>query len=119
MSKSITAPGDNSHAHRCVACDAQIPCDNPGDAGEFDVSTVICANCEEDFRDQEPGPDPEDQGRTNPSPEAKVDDFDGLFGDEDQMGKDMLEASQAVGEFPPAPETRQGKRRPVPKLFKA
>ena len=98
MSKSITAPGDNSHAHRCVVCDAQIPCDNPEDAQLCEVGTTICAPCEEGFRDQYSGEPSDDRDRAR----LWDDGFDEMLKGEAQMGNQMLEDSQAFPDSPVA-----------------
>ena len=100
MSKSITAPGDNSHAHRCVVCDAQIPCDNPGDAQLCEVSAAICLPCEEGFRDQDSGEPSHDRERARLGEEESDDGFDEMLKGEDQMGNQMLEDSQAIPDSP-------------------
>ena len=96
MIRNRTAPGDNSHTHRCVVCDAQIPCDNPEDAQLCEVGARICAPCEEDFRDQDAREPSDDRDR------ASHDDFDEMLKGEDQMGNQMLEDSQAISDSPVA-----------------
>ena len=100
MSKSITAPGDNSHAHRCAVCDAQIPCDNPENAQLCEVGATICAPCEEGFRDQDADQISDDRERSKLWDYASDDGFDEMFKGEDQMGKQMLEDSQAIPDSP-------------------
>ena len=95
-----TAPGDNSHTHRCVVCDAQIPCDNPEDAQLCEVGARICAPCEEDFRDQDAREPSDDRDRARHGEEESDDGFDEMFKGEDQMGKQMLEDSQAIPDSP-------------------
>ena len=118
MNRNITAPVDNSHTHGCVVCDAQIACDNPEDAQLCEVGAMICAPCEEGFRDQDSGEPSDDRERTRLGEEESDDGFEEMFRGEDQVGKAMLEASQAVVEIPHVSKPRRGKRRPVPRLFR-
>ena len=39
--------GTTSHSHRCVICEAEIPCDNPEDAQDCLVSALTCGNCDD------------------------------------------------------------------------
>ena len=42
--------GTTSHSHRCVICEAEIPCDNPEDAQDCLVSALTCGNCDDIFQ---------------------------------------------------------------------
>ena len=39
--------GTTSHSHRCLVCDAQIPCDSPEDPQDCLVSALICGDCDD------------------------------------------------------------------------
>ena len=117
MRRNRTDPGDNSHTHRCVVCDAQIPCDSPGDAGQCEVSALTCAPCEEGFRDQDSGEPSDDGDRARLGDEASDDGFDEMLKGEDQMGNQMLEDSQAIPESPvvAAQSPVEGEANPSPR----
>lgn len=115
MNRTIIAPGGNSHTHRCMVCDTQIPCDSPEDAGQCEMSALTCAPCEEDFRDQDSGEPSDDQERARLGDDASDDDFDEMIKGEDQMGNQMLEDSQAIADSPVAAAQTQVQREATPR----
>ena len=116
MNRTVTAPGGNSHIHRCVVCDTQIPCDNPGDAQLCEVGATICAPCEEGFRDQDAREPSDDREGARLGDEESDDGFDEMLKGEDQMGNQMLEDSQAIPDSPVVAAVAQEEREENPNL---
>ncbi len=71
VQRALLYRSETTHAHQCISCGGEIPCDSPEDPQDRLLSSADCDFCSDEFQDLLPGGEEEEE-----SVEAQTDDWE-------------------------------------------